>query len=1224
MAKKNQEDDNSLQSRSSVRLIDVISEGVIEGLVNGDESIYLDETPLQNGNGTYNFEGVRTRGRTGGANQAIIPGFVRVENEVALGVKVEKGTPVVREIADVNASALRIKIRVPALTETDKKTGNIKGQRVDLEFDVKPNGGAFVLTGKMKIHGKTNSPYERQKRIELPESGSPWQVRIRRITPDNEKSNIQNDTFVTSYTILNDAKLNYPNTALVGIEIDAEKFGGQIPARIYEVKGIKSPVPSNYDPATRTYNPAIWDGTFVTAYHNNPAWVLWDLMTHKRYGLGQVFSTVNVDKFGLYAIARYCDELVPSGLGNGVQEPRFRFNGVINSREDAPRVLDAIASCFRGMIYWGSGSVLFTQDAPGTPVKLVTPSNVIDGEFNYAGSSLKARHTSILVTWSDQKDKGRKAIEVVQRDDLIQKYGFRQTELNAYGCTSRGQARRMGEWILDSEYNETEVVSYRCSLDHADVRPGQLISVADPAYAGARYGGRIIAINPANTAITIDAPVALDVGEVSSLSVMMPDGSIQTRNLTNAPGTAVTVLTFVTPLAEKPVEGAMWTISSNQLAPRQFRVVSNKEVADNVYEIVALFHDPTKYARIERNITIETPDYSVFYTGPLQPPIDLSVKEFKKLIGNTSSDAVTLSWSPPTNDPRVQSYEVQTKDGNDPDYRISFETSAVSSDVYPIVEGVFRFRVRSKAFLSTSSEWVYYEFYAFASNVQLQDVTGFTIATAGSVSTLAWDQVISTNLSHYEIRWFPAIEGATWETSQIVISTVTATAVTATVNSRYGSYLIKAVNFIGGQSVNAAIVTSQIAIAQIENVVAVINEIPLLGQFGTNDLYDVFWTAFQSSITGPQPAFDGEILIKETATNNAHMIENSIAGEPLKKYFFSGEFRDNGRRYINIIMVGNGVNNYANAYVDLQNKIFISGGSFGEFSNYRAIVDSSPFNDIVKVKIYFTTGVNTVNISRQIRLNNGISDSYTGSNTNSGVFAKNLRFEDALQGTFNDNERLRLANADTTLMIDWVPLASLDKMADTFLQYGVYYFKNSFDFGYTAQAACRSLVNFTVLHDEPTIINWQPLSTATPMGGDFGGVTVTVQFSTMVDGNDWTEWKVLDEATYVFQIIRFRVVLTSIYPYSSPLIDTIQITIDMEDRIENAADVLCPAGGLTVNFTTPFRVIPSIAIDGQGLLTGDYSRITSKTRGSFRIEFFNSANVSKAATFDWIAKGYGF
>ena len=686
-----QEAPNTLRSTSKARLIDAIGEGEIVGLVDGLKSVYLDDTPLQDESGEFNFQGVTVHTRNGEPDQAHIPGFPAVETANDVSTEVTQEAPVVRTVGNLDADAVRVTVQLPALNEQNTTNGDLVGAAATVAIDVRPNGGAWAERKRDTIAGKTTSPYQRTYRIDLDGTG-PWDVRLRRLTADSDVATLNNATYWATYTEVIDAKLSYPDTALVALEVDAQQFGNQIPARSYDVKGLILHVPDNYDPETRTYT-GFWSGNFKLAWSDNPAWCYYDLATKTRYGA----ALANVDKWALYQIAQYCDELVPNGFGG--EEPRFTFNTVLASQEEAITALHTLASAFRGMTYWGTNTVMPVADMPADPVKLVTPANVIDGEFVYEGTGLKARHSVALVSYNDPNDNYRPQIEVVEDADAIERYGWRPMEVTAVACDSRGQAHRLGEWILDSERNETETVSYRASLDHADVRPGDIISVSDPTTAGARLGGRLT--QTGTDTLTLDKVPEQASGANWFLDVMLPSGAVERRAVSGFNGDDVEL---ANPLSAAPIAGAVWILSSQAVEPRRFRVLANIEESARVYHITALEHDPTKYGRIELGLDLTEPDYSLLPTGPVVAPYSITAQAFTYLAGGTEHQGLTISWTP-SDDPRVLRYIVEVQGPSDLRWRTVYTESGTSVDLRDVQPGQWMIRVRGVTGIGTASPW---------------------------------------------------------------------------------------------------------------------------------------------------------------------------------------------------------------------------------------------------------------------------------------------------------------------------------------------------------------------------------------------------------------------------------------------------------------------------------------------------------------------------------------
>lgn len=809
---------NSLRSRSTARVIDLVSEGPIVGLVDGLKSVFFNDTALQNADGSFNFQNVSIETRDGEPDQDPLAGFPAIEAENAVGTEVLFGTPVVRTVTNADVDAVRFTIRIPSLMDVNTETGDITATSVQVRFEAKPDGGAWQTLRTATISGKTNSPYERAYRLALPGAG-PWEIRTSRLTADSTKTDLQNKTIWSSYTEIIDHKLIYPDSAVIGVTVDAEAFGGSVPKRAYELYGRVIEVPSNYAPETRAYS-GVWDGTFKSAWADNPAWVFRDIIVHNRYGAGEFIDASQVDKWQLYSIAQYCDGLVPDGFGG--TEPRFTFNAQIVEREQAIRVITALAGVFRGMAHWGSGAIFASADMPADPVKLVTPANIV-GDFNYEGTSLKSRHSVALVSWANPAIGYEPDIEVVEDAELIAKYGYRPLEVTAVGCTVRGQAARYGKWALDSEKHESEVVNYQASFDHADLAPGDIISIADPNYAGARLGGRMASINGALDAVTIDAAITLEAGETYQLMIVMADQAIETRDLTNG-ASSTAVLTLDGALSAAPVTGALWIVSASDVAPRNFRVIAITEAEKNLFSISAVFHDPDKYDRIELGLTLEAPDYTSIPSGPLPAPTNPSFIEYLYLAsGTTPRSAVTFSWSAP-NDARVSFYQVQVKKPG-LEWEPAGATSGLSLDVSDLSSGVHGFQVRAIGALGREGPWLTVDGVYLNGLMALPgDVQNFRVSIVNDMAMLKWEPVAAVNLSHYVIRFTPDLIGASWGSSSVILSDVAGTSVQ--VLAQVGTYLIKAVTMQGISSANATLVSSNVSPLNAVNVVEILAQDP--------------------------------------------------------------------------------------------------------------------------------------------------------------------------------------------------------------------------------------------------------------------------------------------------------------------------------------------------------------------------------------------------------------
>jgi predicted phage tail protein len=625
-----QEAPDSLRSKAYARVVDLVCEGEIEGLAAGLKSVYLDDTPIQNSDGSYNFTGVTLEARTGTQQQSYIPGFSSVENEVSVGVECKFGQPVVRSITDPDVDAVRIKVSIPTLTLQDTTNGDLNGTSVTYAIDLQARGAGYVQILQDTVSGKTSSRYQRSYYVPLFGTG-PWDVRLRRITADSTQTSLQNKTFLESYTEVIESKLRYPNSALMALRVDASQFTS-IPRRSYDLKLLRVRIPSNYFPETRSYA-GVWDGSFKVAWTDNPAWCFYDLVTNTRYGLGNYTPESQVDKWALYRVAKYCDELVPNGLGG--YEPRFTCNLYLQTREQAYKVVQDMASVFRGMAYWSGGAITVTQDAPQDPVYQFTAANVVDGEFAYQGSSAKARHTVALVSWVDPDDFYRQKVEYVEDLEGIARYGVVQADVVAMGCTSRGQANRVGKWLLYSEQSESEIITFRTGLEGAVVRPGDVIKVADASRGGMRLGGRIAAATTVSVTLDQDLPAGS-----WRISVVLPSGFVEERQVGSLSGRTVGVTSA---FSMAPLVGAIWVLSSTLVEAQLFRVVQVAESEPGIHEITALAHKPSKYAAIEQGLALQPRVITLLSTTPAAPT-GLTVTESLYRIKDQALVLIQLGW----------------------------------------------------------------------------------------------------------------------------------------------------------------------------------------------------------------------------------------------------------------------------------------------------------------------------------------------------------------------------------------------------------------------------------------------------------------------------------------------------------------------------------------------------------------------------------------------------
>ncbi|WP_152634895.1 host specificity protein J [Acinetobacter nosocomialis] len=610
---------DSAQSKTFIKVLYGLAEGEIEGLANGLQSIYLEETPLQNADGSLNFENVKVDFRNGTNDQEYIEGFPAVENETAIDVELKSETPWVRAFSNLDLDAVRLRLKWGPLRTQNATNGDVSGVTIEYAIDLQIDGGVWTEVLKTKISDKTSANYERAHRIDLPRADSGWLIRVRRLTPNSTSEYVSDKMYIAAVTEVIDAKLRYPNTALLGLQYDAETFGNVAKVAM-DAKGRILKVPTNYNPVTRQYV-GMWDGTFKEAYSNNPAWIYYDICTVDRYALGDRLTPLMVDKWSLYRLAQYCDQMVPDGLGG--QEPRFTCNVYLQSAEGAFEILTKLAGVFRAITFWDGNSIICDADIPQDTYFTYTRANVIDGNFEYAGTRARDRHNVVKIAWDNPANHYKTEYEFVRDEKAIAEAGqVRILELDAWGCTSRGQAQRAGWWALKSEQLETRTVSFKVGLDGYIPLPGKVIEVADPLFAGRANGGRVSAISADRKSITLDRDDVVAVAG-DRLIINGEDGKAQTRIVQSISGRVVTVTHEFDAIAAQNV----WVIDAQDLATMKFRVISITQDEHHQFSVTALQYNPAKFDAIDKgayfdevpisivNPTIQDPVTDVFVTG---------------------------------------------------------------------------------------------------------------------------------------------------------------------------------------------------------------------------------------------------------------------------------------------------------------------------------------------------------------------------------------------------------------------------------------------------------------------------------------------------------------------------------------------------------------------------------------------------------------------------------
>lgn len=693
------EQPDDLLSVAKLKMLIAVSEGEIQGDLTA-QNIFLNDTPLANDSGEYNFSGVKWEFRKGTQDQTYIAGMPQVDNELAVGTTVTTTAPWTRQFTNLSLDAIRIKLSLP-VQYFYKDNGDMVGTVTEYAIDLSTDGGAWKTVVNGKFDGKTTTEYQRDHRIDLPKSTSGWSVRVRRITADASGSNskLVNAFKVFSYAEVIDSKLRYPLTALLYVEVDSSQFNGSAPKVTCKIKGKLIKVPDNYDPVTRTYSGS-WSGGFKMAWSNNPAWIFYDLVLDEIYGMGTRVDASMVDKWALYSIAQYCDEMVSDGAGG--TEPRFTCNVFIQSQEDAWQVLNDLAAVFRGITFWGNDQIYVQADVPQDDVDWVyNVSNVIDGLFTYAGGSYKNRYSSCLVSWSDPQNHYSDTVEGVYDSALVERYDVRQTSLTAIGCTSQSEAHRRGRWVLLSNAKDG-TVSFGVGLDGYIPLPAEIIGVADPFRSGKENGGRISAAN--GRQITLDREI--DYAAKDRLVVNLPDGKAQTRTISAVSADKKTV-TVATAFSQVPVAGAVWAIDSDNLAIQYFRVTSIAANDDSTggFTITAVQHDPNKYRYIDDGVRVESPPITVTPISVLSAPKNIVVTESDHVSQGLTVASLDVSWDKVEGAIR---YVAQWRKDNGDWINVPV-TSAQGFSVHGIYSGSYDVRVRALNAQDTSSPWGYGE-----------------------------------------------------------------------------------------------------------------------------------------------------------------------------------------------------------------------------------------------------------------------------------------------------------------------------------------------------------------------------------------------------------------------------------------------------------------------------------------------------------------------------------
>ncbi|WP_259349722.1 DUF1983 domain-containing protein [Enterobacter sp. RHBSTW-00175] len=683
---------DSIQSIARAKVLIALGEGEFAGGLDG-KNIYLGDsssyTPIQNADGSYNFNNVKYEFRSGTQDQDYIQGFPGVENELQVSYELKQAVPYVRAVSNTQLSALRIRLGWPTLL-FQKNNGDKVGTRVEYAIDLSVDGGPYETVINGAVDDKTTTLYERSHRVNLPKATTGWQLRVRRITPDSTSVNVVDIMRVVAVTEIIDAKLRYVNTALLYVEFDAKQFPNGIPQVVCNPKGRIIRVPDTYDPETRTYS-GTWEGVFKWAWTDNPAWIYYDIILNERFGLGQRIDATQIDKWELYRIAQYCDQPVPDGKGGSGTEPRFRCNVYIQDRNDAWTVLRDLAGIFHGMTYWGDNKMYVLADMPRDVWHIYNHASVVEGKFTFADPSETTRNTAALVNWSDPANHYKDTPEPVYDNDLAMRFDYRQLEMTAIGCTRQSEANRRGRWALLTN-GIGEVVTFSTGMDVPPV--GEVIGVAANELAGRTIGGRVSAVNGRN--ITLDR--AADVKAGNRLFLNLPSGIAQARTVQAVNGNIVTVTTSY---SETPETECNWGVDSDDLFIALFRVTGTRDNNDGTFEVTGTTYNPDIYSAVDTGARLDERPISVIPPGVQAPPDNIVVDSYSTVNQNIAITTMRVAWD------AVQgavAYEAEWR--RDSGNWVSVpRTSSLGFEVQGIYSGRYLVRVRAVNSSDVSSVW---------------------------------------------------------------------------------------------------------------------------------------------------------------------------------------------------------------------------------------------------------------------------------------------------------------------------------------------------------------------------------------------------------------------------------------------------------------------------------------------------------------------------------------
>ena len=794
---------DTLRSTQTASVIDLLSEGTGAALYSdpaspgsGFYSVAFDGTRVANADRTLNFAIQSYDQRYGGAGQIPLAGFPSAQSETVVNTQLRYGQPIVHSIDNTDADRVRFTVSVPSLTYTDQTSGSVAGTTAVFNFYIQNNGGGYVLQGSFGIYGKSSGKYQRAYVFALPPPG-PWDIRVDRGSADSTTQYLQNDTWWDSFSTIIDDPVAYSYSCLFAWKIGADQFQA-IPTRSYHMQGIYIQLPTNYDPVAGTYTGA-WDGNFWLAPSSNPAWVLYDILTQRRYGLGRYLDVSRIDKWALYAIGMYCDGGVPDGRGGF--ERRYTFNGVLNQQQDAFTMINSLCAVFRGAAFWDGGTLTFIADRPTDTVGMFSNANVINGDFVYAGADITARHNQMLITWADQANFGDTRTAIVEDQEHISAHGIITDQIDAIGCTSEGLAVRYGKWAIYTETQEGETVTFTVGLDGAWGRPGDVIEISDVTKAGLRRGGRVMA-GSTPSMIILDAPAQIIANELASISIYVPDTTaagmhVETRSISGYSDDLIEAMVAM-PFSAAPAPGTVFIHTSGTLSPTLWRIVSVKEADDFSCEISAIAHNPSKYAYIENNIALSDPHTSYF---PAATVVGLKAIDYLTQISAIALQTrMLISWTS-----SATRFDLEVTPINGVTIRTRLETTSYDM---PANEGLYTIRVTPISAIGQRGIAQQINYTVIGASAPPADVTMFRVAVQGSTGFFAWTPSPDLDVrigGHFEMRYSTNLS-ADWNTSTVILPSIPGSASTVELPYRAGLYAIKAMDASGNYSRNAALI----------------------------------------------------------------------------------------------------------------------------------------------------------------------------------------------------------------------------------------------------------------------------------------------------------------------------------------------------------------------------------------------------------------------------------